>query len=401
MPLVYPNMQMSEVVEEHPSLIPVINRFGIRLGLGDKSVKAICEEYRLDTDFLLTVINTFLNEEYFPEKKLQTFHTSQIIDYLTKTNQYYQRYQIPNIERHLGSFISMSTPGNNTLNLIGKFFSSFKEELTSRIEKDDRVWFPYCLSLSEKLKDYPSSGQVEALHLGTEQRLEDPIEALLADLKSIMVKHLSGDYNENLCYAVIFAISSLDKDIKQIAIILPDTLQSIGLQSMLIDYFPPVEISHYPTFEAFSTSGNDTFDYYFTNAALFVLYADFFLPRRSKTMVLIDGTEGEGGLSATSHITIKASQEVIIEQLEQLFTGENNSISSDNNKELSTRETDVLQLIVKGSTNKEIADKLNISLNTVLSHRKNITTKLGIKTVSGLTFYAIMNGIISGDDIEL
>ena len=128
MPLVYPNMQMSEVVEEHPSLIPVINRFGIRLGLGDKSVKAVCEEYRLDTDFLLTVINTFLNEEYFPEKKLQTFHTSQIIDYLTKTNQYYQRYQIPNIERHLGSFISMSTPGNNTLNLIGKFFSSFKEE---------------------------------------------------------------------------------------------------------------------------------------------------------------------------------------------------------------------------------------------------------------------------------
>ena len=209
-------MQMSEVVEEYPSLIPVINRFGIRLGLGDKSVKTVCEEYQLDTDFLLTVINTFLNEEYFPEKKLQTFHTSQIIDYLTKTNLYYQRYQLPNIERHLGSFIAMSTPGNNTLNLIGKFFSSFKEELTSRIDKDDRVWFPYCLSLSEKLKNAPSSGQVETLLLETEQQqVDDPIEALLADLKSIMVKHLSGDYNENLCYAVIFAISSLAKDIKQ------------------------------------------------------------------------------------------------------------------------------------------------------------------------------------------
>ena len=109
----------------------------------------------------------------------------------------------------------MSTPGNNILNLIGKFFSSFKEELTSRIEKDDQVWFPYCLSLSEKLKVYQSSRQVEALHLGTERRLEDPIEALLADLKSIMIKHLSGNYNENLCYAVIFAISSLEKDIKQ------------------------------------------------------------------------------------------------------------------------------------------------------------------------------------------
>ena len=80
---------------------------------------------------------------------------------------------------------------------------------------------------------------------------------------------------------------------KQIAIILPDTLQGVGLQSMLNDYFPPVEISHYPTYEALSTSGNDTFDYYFTNAALFVLNTDFFLPRRSKTMILIDGTEGE------------------------------------------------------------------------------------------------------------
>ena len=215
MPLVYSNMQLSEVVEEHPSLIPVINRFGIRLGLGDKSVKSICSEYNLDEDFLLTVMNTFLNEEYFPEKKLQTFHTSQIIDYLTKTNQYYQRYQLPNIERHLASFISMSTPGNSTLSLIGKFFSSFKEELTIRIQKDDKIWFPYCLSLSEKINRFSEKNHQELPHLYSEQHKEDSIEALLADLKSIMIKHLSGDYNENLCYAVIFSISSLEKDIKQ------------------------------------------------------------------------------------------------------------------------------------------------------------------------------------------
>ncbi len=225
MPLVYPNIQLSEVVEEHPSLIPVINRFGIRLGLGDRSVRTICQEHALDTDFLLIVLNTFLNEEYFPEKKLQTFHTSQIIDYLTKTNQYYQRYQLPNIERHLGSFIAMSAPGNTTLNLIGRFFSSFKEELTARIEKDETIWFPYCLALSEKLKDRAASHPAacpegaapasEGLNLAAGEQADDPIEALLADLKSILIKHLSGEYNENLCYAVIFAISSLEKDIKQ------------------------------------------------------------------------------------------------------------------------------------------------------------------------------------------
>ena len=54
----------------------------------------------------------------------------------------------------------------------------------------------------------------------------------------------------------------------------------------------------------------------------------------------------------------------------------------------------MLRLIASGRMNKEIAQELSISINTVLTHRKNITTKLGIKSVSGLTFYAMMNGIV-------
>lgn len=207
-------MCLSEVVEEHPSLIPVINRFGIRLGLGDKSVRAICEARGLDVDFSLIVINTFLNEEYFPEKKLRTFHLSLIIDYLTKTNGDYLRSRIPNIERHLHSFISMSAPPNHTLRLIGQFFRSFKDELIRRIEEDEQTWFPYGRALSERLSDQAASGLLESSRV-TEWRADDPIEALLADLKSLMVRHLTGGYDENLCYAVLFAISDLEKDIKQ------------------------------------------------------------------------------------------------------------------------------------------------------------------------------------------
>lgn len=193
---------------------------------------------------------------------------------------------------------------------------------------------------------------------------------------------------------------------KHIAIILADTLQSTGLQSLLTDYFPPVEIGCFPNFDEFASAANDVFDYYFIRPDTFVLNADFFLPRRGKTIILIDDAEKSGHLSSQNHLTVRSPQETLIEQLQTLFTGEpGNAATGANaeggNKELSSRETDVLQLIVKGITNKEIADKLNISLNTVLTHRKNITAKLGIKTVSGLTFYAIMNGLISGDEIEL
>ena len=64
------------------------------------------------------------------------------------------------------------------------------------------------------------------------------------------------------------------------------------------------------------------------------------------------------------------------------------------NKILSNREIEVLSLIVQGLINKEIAEKLNISLTTVITHRKNIMDKLGMKSVSALTIYAVMHGYI-------
>jgi len=70
------------------------------------------------------------------------------------------------------------------------------------------------------------------------------------------------------------------------------------------------------------------------------------------------------------------------------------------NEELTPREKLILKHVALGHTNKEIAAKLYISTHTVISHRKNITRKLDIKTVSGLTVYAILNGIIKIEDIQ-
>ena len=78
--------------------------------------------------------------------------------------------------------------------------------------------------------------------------------------------------------------------------------------------------------------------------------------------------------------------------------------SSDKNEkpddvELSKREIDVLVAVAKGLMNKEIADQMNISIHTVISHRKNITRKTGIKSVSGLTVYALLNNLIDESDL--
>lgn len=79
--------------------------------------------------------------------------------------------------------------------------------------------------------------------------------------------------------------------------------------------------------------------------------------------------------------------------------GETNPYSDSH--DLSERERDVLILVAKGMANKEIADRLNISIHTVMSHRKNITHKTGIKSVAGLTVYALLNNLLDQSDVTL
>ncbi|MBW6535076.1 MAG: LuxR C-terminal-related transcriptional regulator [Mariniphaga sp.] len=69
-------------------------------------------------------------------------------------------------------------------------------------------------------------------------------------------------------------------------------------------------------------------------------------------------------------------------------------------EELTTREKDVLKLVALGHSNKAIAEKLFISIHTVISHRKNITEKTGIKSISGLTVYAILNNLLDTETIN-
>lgn len=95
-------------------------------------------------------------------------------------------------------------------------------------------------------------------------------------------------------------------------------------------------------------------------------------------------------------ITLGDTKADIVKKIDAIIhpkQGEEHSDSS-----LSEREKDVIKLVAKGYTNKEIADMLNLSIHTIISHRKNITAKFGIKTISGLSIYALLNGIIQSDE---
>ncbi len=89
----------------------------------------------------------------------------------------------------------------------------------------------------------------------------------------------------------------------------------------------------------------------------------------------------------------------IIRKLRTAVEGRQESAKGEG-EELSAREKEILVCVAKGMLNKEIADQFNISIYTVITHRKNITRKTGIKTVAGLTVYALLNNLIDVGDFE-
>ena len=98
-------------------------------------------------------------------------------------------------------------------------------------------------------------------------------------------------------------------------------------------------------------------------------------------------------------ISLNDTEDLIQLKIERLLEPYYKNHQDPAQPELSDREKTIVQFAAKGFTNKEIAEKLFLSTHTVITHRKNISRKLGIKSVSGLTVYAIVNNIINIEEI--
>jgi DNA-binding NarL/FixJ family response regulator len=97
-------------------------------------------------------------------------------------------------------------------------------------------------------------------------------------------------------------------------------------------------------------------------------------------------------------VTEKDTKQTIAEKIQVLIQL---PPQSQEDSQLSDREKEIVKLVAKGLTNKEIADTLFISPHTVMTHRKNISSRLGIKSISGLTVYAILKNLISIEEAQM
>lgn len=204
---------LSDLVQEQIAILPMLHRFGIRLGLGDATISEICEEHHIDSVFFLHILNSYLNPDYFERVKVSPSHLSLFADYLEETNRSYLSSQLPNIEVHIGSFVRKSGRDNPLFMTLPHVLMELRSTLEERIRLDEEEFLPRFRALAQQLDGSIPSITLEQPLEGWEALPIDRTEALVGDVMQVMIRHLKGDFNDNLLHAVLYSLSMLRNDL--------------------------------------------------------------------------------------------------------------------------------------------------------------------------------------------
>ena len=330
------NSTVSEIIAADYNILPLLNRFGTGLGDGDRTVEDACRKNGINPEFFLLVINIFIHKDYHPESNSIHFAPELIIDYLRKTHSYYIEYILPELDHIFTKLMAVCSGNCSDLSLINRFYKQYKKELLDHIKDEENRVFPYALQLASGNK--VTSGYT----ISRFEAEHSNVEEKLSDLRMLLIKNLGPGYDQNLCNEFFFALARFEDDITDHARledkILVPSVRAIEVRSGIIQ-------------------------------------------KRSDVVDAKSNTENRDNPMPELSTNKKRKREK-------------------NQVTLTRREREIVKLVATGYSTKEIAGMLFISSHTVITHRKNITSKLGIRTIPGITVYAIIEGIINPEDIN-
>ena len=187
-----------------------------------------------------------------------------------------------------------------------------------------------------------------------------------------------------------------------IAIIDPNTLAAIGLKTILQEIMSIMQVDTFGSFAELQANNPEQYFHYFVAMNIVLENRTFFINNRHKTIVLTMSHEAASQTTGFHSLCVNVPEKQL---LKSILTLEQHAHANGRNMPplphddsallpLTDREAEVMALVAQGLINKEIADRLSIGLATVVTHRKNIMTKLNLKSVSALTIYAVTHGYV-------
>ena len=310
-----PDDKLINIISDNYAVLQSLGAFGINLGFGDKTVREVCEDEKVDTYTFLAVVNFTINGYQNPD---DTDHLSvpTLIHYLKASHAYYLDFELPFIRKELEGALDEN---DNLARLIMKLYDEYARSIKGHMTYEEKTVFPYVEALEKG--ETPSNFDVHTFskhHQQTDQKLKE--------LKNIIIKYLPSDgLHNNQLTATLYDIYNCEEWLTEHA----------AVEDQI--FIPAVR-------------------------------------RLERSLKQND-------------VSVKISNMI--------------SHTPTSTETLSDREKDVIVSLVQGMTNKEIADHLCISINTVITHRRNIARKLQIHSPAGLTIYAIVNNLVDISSVKL
>lgn len=307
--------QMISLIRDNYNILQSLGCFGISLGFGDRTVRQVCDEQKVDYNTFLAVVNFTING-YTDVDNLERMSLPTLLHYLKASHDYYIDFQLPFIRKEL---VAALDENDNLARLILKLYDDYAREIKLHMHYEEKTVFPY-------VEDLIENKVTLNYDIDTFSKHHNQINKKLKELKNIIIKYLPSDeLHNNQLTATLYDIYNNEDWL----------MQHSNVEDNI--FIPAVRL----------------------------------LEKKSKQ----------------NDVSVKISN--MINQ------------TSDGNDTLSEREKDVIISLVQGMSNKEIADHLCISTNTVITHRRNIARKLQIHSPAGLTIYAIVNNLVDLSSVKL
>lgn len=207
--LINKDTKMVEAILNNHFMILVLERFGIELGLYDKTIETVCQENGISTETFLTVAKLWNNISYMhASSSFNCIDIERIIQYLKNSHQYYSNEVFPEIIKNIHLMIEHNKKPE--MLMVEEFFNEYKKEVDQHFDYENNTVFPYVLNLLDNkhftdLKNDYSVSEYKKRH--------DDIEEKLDDLKKLLIQHLPSKDDFEIRRKILFSLFNLEQDL--------------------------------------------------------------------------------------------------------------------------------------------------------------------------------------------
>ena len=195
--------KLSDVISRNIDLLPITDRMGFNVQIGEQTIQEICILHNQDARFALGILNTYSSADYFP--KSDELNLPDLLDFLRKTHEYHKHVTIPRLTGIIERLKHLM-PDEKLLIVVERYLNQYIEKLIHHIDYEEEEIFP----LATKKADTKGKGHVSNLKKIFKQHAN--VENEISDLKTIIIRHIPAYVDMNLIHDLLHTLSHFERE---------------------------------------------------------------------------------------------------------------------------------------------------------------------------------------------